>query len=88
MSADTEREDLIALASWWSGWCTDQDVLYFEMALLGGFLLDMKHQMALDRDCPSAVHHPAAKPVSARSGTDTRSTTPRPQMGTRGGTDV
>lgn len=40
----TERERLIAEASRWSGWCTDN-----ELTLLSDFLLDVKHQMALDR---------------------------------------
>ena len=79
--ADTNRERLIALASWWSGWCVDYDDDVPGLPALSDFLLDVKHQMALDRDCPSAVHHPAAKPVSAQSHTDTRSDTRGPQMG-------
>ena len=43
------REELIALASWWSGWCTDHDQQIPELATLSGFLLDIKHQMAMDR---------------------------------------
>ena len=39
-----ERERLIVEASLWSGWCTDH-----RMDQLGDFLLDVKHQMALDR---------------------------------------
>ena len=38
------REQLIEDCSWWSGWCTDND-----LELLGYLLLDVKHQMALDR---------------------------------------
>ena len=39
-----DRERLVAEASWWSGWYTDNG-----LPLLGDFLLDVKHQMALDR---------------------------------------
>lgn len=50
MSSD--RETLIAQASWWSGWCSDHDRELPELAKLGGFLLDVKHQLALDREEP------------------------------------
>ena len=43
------REQLIAMCSTWSGWCTDNG--HDE---LGGFLLEAKHQMALDR--PEGEH--------------------------------
>lgn len=43
------RERLIALLSWWSGWCTDHDHIEPELAKLGGLLLDAKHRIALDR---------------------------------------
>lgn len=43
------REQLIAKASWWSGWCTDHDTELPDLAKLGGFLLEMKYQMMLDR---------------------------------------
>ena len=82
------REFLIPAASMWAGWCTDNDSVLPDLAALSGFLLDVQLQMATDRDCTSCVHHPASEPLSARSGTDTRSTTPSPQEGTRGGTDV
>ena len=42
--SDATRERLIAESSWWSGWCADN-----ELTLLSAFLLDVKHQMALDR---------------------------------------
>jgi hypothetical protein len=48
-----KRERLIAKASWWSGWCTDNDQTLPDLAKLGGFLLDMKHQMACDRPAVS-----------------------------------
>lgn len=44
-----DRERLIALLSWWSGWCTDHDHIEPELAKLGGLLLDAKHRIALDR---------------------------------------
>ena len=47
-----ERERLIAKALWWSGWCTDHDSELPALAEMGGFLLDVKHQMALDRPAP------------------------------------
>ena len=43
------RERLIAKASWWAGWCVDNNIHIGELVNLGGFLLDVKHQMALDR---------------------------------------
>ena len=47
---DRPREQLIALASWWCGWCTDRSGEEPELAELGGFLLEVKHRMALDRE--------------------------------------
>ena len=44
-----ERERLIAQASVWAGWCTDHDSEMPDLAKLAGILLDVKHQMALDR---------------------------------------
>ena len=83
--AEDFREGLIAAASYWSGWCTDYDLVLPELTLLSEFLLNVKHQMALDRDHPSPAHHPASEPLSARSGTDTRSDTLGPQIGAGGG---
>ena len=39
-----DRERLIAEASWWAGWCTDND-----LGAISYLLLDVVHQMALDR---------------------------------------
>jgi hypothetical protein len=49
VTEDAQRERLIALLSWWSGWCTDHDDKEPELAKLGGLLLDAKHRIALDR---------------------------------------
>ena len=43
------RERLIAEASLWSGFCTDHNSDIPSLASLSAFLLDVKHQMALDR---------------------------------------
>lgn len=48
MSEDRER--LIAMCSWWSGWCTDNEETLPDLARLGGFLMDVKHQLATDRE--------------------------------------
>lgn len=45
-----DRERLIAVLSWWSGWCTDHDGVLPDLARLGAVLLDAKHQLALDRE--------------------------------------
>ena len=79
-----ERESLIALASWWSGWCVDYGPTLPDLYILGAVLLDVKHQMALDRDCTPCAHQPPSEPLSPQSGTDTRSTTPSPQEGAGG----
>lgn len=47
---ERSREELIALASSWSGWCTDNDQTLPKLAELGGFLLEVKHRMAMDRE--------------------------------------
>ena len=44
-----DRESLIARASVWAGWCTDHDSEMPDLAKLAGILLDVTHQMALDR---------------------------------------
>ena len=44
-----ERERLIAQASSWAGFCVDHDTEMPDLAKLSAFLLDVKHQMALDR---------------------------------------
>ena len=43
------RERLIVEASTWAGWCADHDWELSTLTLLSDFLLDVKHQMALDR---------------------------------------
>ena len=79
--AEDFREGLIAAASYWSGWCTDYDLVLPELTLLSEFLLYVKQQMALDRDHPALSHQPPSGPLSARSGTNTRSDIRSPQMG-------
>ena len=44
-----QRESLIAAVSYWAGWCTDNEGVLPQLTKLGGLLLDVKHQMALDR---------------------------------------
>ena len=78
------REFLIPAASMWAGWCTDNDSVLPDLAALSGFLLDVQHQMALDRDCTSCAHQPPSEPLLPQSGTDTRSTTLSPQVGAQG----
>jgi hypothetical protein len=46
---DIPREILIAKLSWWAGWCTDNDPVLPELAVLSGLLLDAKHRIVLDR---------------------------------------
>ena len=63
-----ERERLIVEASFLAGWCTDNDLPF-----LSGFLLDVKHQMASDRegmDTMSAVEleRPQTERGNARRG--------------------
>lgn len=44
-----DRERLIAAASYWAGWCTDNEETLRELTELGGLLMEMKDQMRQDR---------------------------------------
>jgi len=46
---ERKRERMIALASWYSGWCTDNESTLPELTKLGALLLGMRHQLAMDR---------------------------------------